>query len=297
MIIARLKGRLGNQMFAYATSYALSRKYNEELAIYKFEYDTARRKEGFSLSSLKLSCRRFYFGIPISLYFYTIKNILSIKLNMLFKLHLKEDERYYSKYIETIYEDNRKSYFFEPVVPDSKYKKHIIEGFRQSPLYFDEYYDEIVAQFQPNYRLDEESMKWQSEIENDDCSISIHIRRGDYVQIDWTVPIEYYYKSMEIMSEKYPDATFYVFSDDVSWFRKNFENNKYRIKYVEHHCENNPFNDIWLMSKCRHNIIANSSYSWWGAYLNCNKDKSVIAPQKIRITNNKDILPNSWMVV
>lgn len=117
------------------------------------------------------------------------------------------------------------------------------------------------------------------------------------MQIDWTIPIDYYYKSMETMKEKYPNATFYVFSDDVAWAKENLQNNKYQIKYIEHHYDNNPFDDIWLMSKCRHNIIANSSYSWWGAYLNGNKDKLVIAPQKIQKTNNKDILPNTWMVI
>lgn len=297
MVIARLKGRLGNQMFAYATSYALSRKYNKKLAVYKFEYDTARRKEGFTLGALKLAKRNFYCGIPLSLYWFTIKSIICIKLQMLFKVKIKYNERYYRKNIETFYEDEEKALSFEPLTLNKKYSKHIIEGFRQSPLYFDEYYDEIVAQFQPNYQLDKESVHWQSVIENDNCAVSIHIRRGDYVQLNWTVQTDYYYKAMEIMKEKYPDATFYVFSDDVLWAKQNLQNDKYQIKYIEHHCENNPFDDIWLMSKCSHNIIANSSYSWWGAYLNCNKDKLVIAPQKIQRTNNRDILPDTWMVI
>lgn len=297
MIIARLKGRLGNQMFEYATSYALSRKYNEKFVVYKYEYDTARRKEGFTLGTLKLANKNFYRGIPISLYFYTTKNTLSVKMQILLGKEAKDYERYQNKHIETIYEDTGEKTHFEPITLDKSFSKHVIEGFRQSPRYFDEYYDEIVAQYQPDYQLDEESSNWQSVIEKDACAISIHIRRGDYVQLDWTIPIDYYYNAMAIMKEKYPDATFYVFSDDVSWAKENLQNEKYKIEYIEHHCESNPFDDIWLMSKCRHNIIANSSYSWWGAYLNCNKEKMVIAPQKIKKTNNKNILPDSWMVI
>lgn len=177
MIIARLKGRLGNQMFDYATSYALSRKYNEKLVIYKYEYDTARRKEGFTLDALKLANKNYYRGIPLSLYYFTTKNIICIKLQMLWGINIKNNERYYNKHIETIYEDDKNLYIFEPINLNKNYSKHIIEGFRQSPLYFDEYYDEIVTQFQPDYQIDEETAHWQSVIENDNCAVSVHIRR------------------------------------------------------------------------------------------------------------------------
>lgn len=298
MIIVRMKGRLGNQMFAYATSYALSRKYNEKLAVFKYEHDMVpSKRKNFSIRELKISCNRFYFGIPLSVYYTTTKHGISTRLNKYMKKNIEDNYKYYYKHIEAIYEDDSGEFAFENITLDKNYSKHIIEGYRQSPLYFDDYYDEIVAQFQPNYELGEESTHWQSEIENDDCAVSIHIRRGDYIGLNWSIPLDYYYKAIEIVKEKYPDATFYVFSDDIPWVKENLQNQECRIKYIEHHSDVKPFDDIWLMSKCSHNIIANSSYSWWGAYLNCNKEKLVIAPEKIKHTNNKDILPDSWIVI
>lgn len=294
MIIARLQGRLGNQMFIYATAYALSRKYNEKMALYKYEYDTELRHNGFSINSLKIENRNFYCGIPISLYSYTTRKILCRKLNKKFNLNLKYKKEYSNKNVETISE---KSHAFEPIVLNPDYSKHVIEGYRQSSLYFDEYYDEIVSQFQPGYKINEECLNWQNIIQNDKYSASIHIRRGDYIRAGWTVNIDYYYESMSIIKEKIPNVTFYVFSDDISWAKENLPDS-YDIHYVSHESKDfNPFDDIWLMSKCCHNIIANSTYSWWGAYLNCNKEKIVIVPQKIRSSNNVDIVPDTWIVI
>jgi len=111
-------------------------------------------------------------------------------------------------------------------------------------------------------------------------SVSIHIRRGDYLNI----PIanvcndEYYRKAIEILSEKASNCVFYVFSDDPEWcysFMKQFDV-PYRI--IEHNKGAECYKDMYLMTQCKHNIIANSTFSWWGAFLNRNKGKVVVAP-------------------
>ena len=130
----------------------------------------------------------------------------------------------------------------------------------------------------------------------DENNISIHIRRTDYVTSNGYHPvqsIEYYKQAIEIIGDY---DNIFVFSDDINWCKENlkFDN----MIFVD---GNDDVEDMWLMSICNHNVIANSSFSWWGAWLNNNPDKKVIAPNNWfgsqTNLNTNDLIPNTWIKI
>ena len=129
------------------------------------------------------------------------------------------------------------------------------------------------------------------------------MRRGDYISIEENNRLygvcteKYYADAIKKIIDKFSGATFYVFSDEPEWFKNNVKTNC-SIEYVTHNQDENSYEDLILMSLCKHNIIANSSFSWWGAWLNENPEKIVIAPKnwfKDRSKNTKDLIPEKWL--
>lgn len=161
-----------------------------------------------------------------------------------------------------------------------------LEGYFQSEKYFKDFEKDIKELFAPKFTVGN----------NKDCA-SIHVRRGDYVTLPNHHPVltmDYYNKAIQLIE---PNATkFLVFSDDIKWCKENFIGNKF--EFVE---GNAPEVDLILQAKCSHNIIANSSFSWWGAYLNENPNKIVIAPKKwfgqtLSMHNTKDLYCADWIL-
>ena len=148
----------------------------------------------------------------------------------------------------------------------------IIKGYFQSEKYFEKYYEKIYNLFIDNNLLS--NLKDNFNLEN---SLSMHIRRGDYVNkpnYHANQPIDYYLNSIKYIDLRKKIDRIYVFSDDIEWCKKSFSDD--RIIYVENLKD---YEELHLMSLCENNIIANSSFSWWGSYLNRNEDKIVIAPK------------------
>ena len=109
-----------------------------------------------------------------------------------------------------------------------------------------------------------------------EISVSIHIRRGDFVKVKCRLlELSYYQKAIQYMREKFKNPHFYVFSDDIQWAKDNLKTNA-DVTFVD--WTTSAEEDLHLMTKTNHNIIANSSFSWWGAFLNKNKEKIVIIP-------------------
>lgn len=128
-------------------------------------------------------------------------------------------------------------------------------------------------------------------------SVSLHIRRGDYLtwarEIHGLLPLDYYVRAANYLLERKKDLRFYVFSDDPEWASHNFN-----FPYAKVVAHSSPHEDLWVMSKCKHSIVANSSFSWWGAWLGDRKDKITIAPQQWFAQgneNSKDIVPERWL--
>ena len=171
-----------------------------------------------------------------------------------------------------------------------------LNGYYQSEKYFKHNRGRILDYFS----IDDTSREYIEEkygnlLKNNTCSV--HVRRGDYVGLSNIHPpcsLDYYNKSVKQMDS---DTVFLVFSDDIQWCKENF-----KFSDLIHFVEGNPdYIDMWLMSMCKNNIIANSSFSWWGSWLNQNTNKEVIAPKKwfgpgVR-HNTQDLIPETWTII
>ncbi|MDR2889347.1 MAG: alpha-1,2-fucosyltransferase, partial [Lachnospiraceae bacterium] len=173
-----------------------------------------------------------------------------------------------------------------------------LTGWFQSEKYFSDIAAEVRATFTFPERntmqlpddLEQHIGTYQYLIEHSEA-ISVHIRRGDYLLADEVYggicTDEYYETAIAYMKTRYPDCVLYVFSNDLKW-AKNWLETRYRkagetelpdnFCLIEETTEHTGFLDMMLMSKCKHNIIANSSFSWWASWINANEDKCIIAP-------------------
>ncbi len=173
-----------------------------------------------------------------------------------------------------------------------------LNGYFQSEQYFKGYEKEVKHFFSlPDNIINSVKEKYKNELEKNTCAV--HVRRGDYLNLPNHHPaqsINYYMKAIKQMPE---DSVFLIFSDDIPWCKESFPNIEDKFIFIE---GNKDYEDLLLMSLCKNNIIANSSFSWWGAWLNGNSDKKVIAPSKwfgsANSNNNTvDLYCENWIVI
>lgn len=154
---------------------------------------------------------------------------------------------------------------------------YALDGYFQSRKYFEKHEAFIREQFTPSQEIYNKLNLKYNALHGINCAI--HVRRGDYVDLAYyhQIKMDYYEASMLKINQQAGIKHFYIFSDDIQWCKENFTNPSYIYTFVE---GNTDFEDLMLMSFFRHQIIANSSFSWWGAFLNPNPDKIVIFPEK-----------------
>jgi hypothetical protein len=183
-----------------------------------------------------------------------------------------------------------------------------LQGYFQSERYFLEVQDVIRSEFTIRYEQDPQSQEIAVQIAETQ-SVSLHVRRGDYVsdatirQIHHVCDLDYYQRCARLMAEQVTDPHFFVFTDDPDWVLENLCLD-WPTTVVNHNGVERDYEDLRLMSACQHNIIANSSFSWWGAWLNAHPGKIVLAPQRWynrppnddpRNLDTRDLLPDGWM--
>jgi hypothetical protein len=292
MIIMKLKGGLGNQLFQYALGRRLTYSNNVQLKLDISSYGT------YKLHS---------YGIH---HFNIVENIATEDdLKALGIMEGKGLRTVLSKALEkrklihNPHRLNERLWAFDPDilnVSDNVY----LDGYWASEKYFSEIAEVIRTELTPRERLDRINEEMASEIAGA-SSVSVHIRRGDYVtnpetnKVHGTCSLKYYNKCISEMALKVRDPHFYVFSDDVQWTKKNLII-EHPVTYVDHNNQENDFKDLYLMSKCKHHIIANSSFSWWGAWLSTSKDHIVFATSRWLTpgrTDVQDIIPERWLRV
>lgn len=169
-------------------------------------------------------------------------------------------------------------------------------GYWQSEKYFSDIRCQLLEAIKfPDFD-EEHNIKYVDEIQKASCSVSLHVRRGDYLidkfrkQYGGICTDQYYKKTVEYFEKKYPDVRFFVFTNDKEWVMQNFQGCNMTI--VQGNNGDKSFRDLQLMSLCQHNIIANSSFSWWGAWLNKNTDKIVLMPP---MWNRSKPTPDIWV--
>lgn len=171
-----------------------------------------------------------------------------------------------------------------------------------SEKYFENIRNEVCRQFSfPKIDANSECASWIKEIKSNENSVSIHVRRGDFLKIEKNNPYQlggvatdYYYQSaVEKILQKVENPVFYCFSNDIEWCKRFF--NGINVKFVTCNSGKESWRDLFLMSLCRHHINANSTFSWWGAWLSY-MDGITICPNKFLLnTETKDIYPESWV--
>lgn len=287
MIIAVLKGGLGNQMFQYA----MARR-----ASYVNRADLKLDISAFSGEDI-LTPRKYYLDE-----FNVVENFSSkyesdiIKkrgfINLLHKL-----KPYYKRF-----NIKEKYFYFDPkilLISDNV----CLDGYWQSEKYFKDI-EEIIRREFTLKKIPSREFKKICDYICSKESVSLHIRRGDYVfnkttnKFHGVCPLNYYYKAIELMNQKVKNSVYFIFSDDIEWAKNNL-----KLKVPHHFVSDRngkikDYEEIILISRCKSHIIANSTFSWWGAWLNNKPNKIVIAPKKwfndISI-NTSDLIPRLWI--
>lgn len=289
-VIVKCCGGLGNQMFQYAFGRALSLDLNTDLKIEISSLVSGERP--FSLDIFKLH-NNVVFCKDFSSY-YNAKIWLSKKCK---KYNMSST----SKFLPSVMIEPYPARFTSrDEIKKNPAKDVWAEGYWQSEKYFFHHGNDIRGGFV----LKEESydfLKWRGTIlSNPASSVSLHIRRGDYVsnrsanEVHGVLPLEYYKRAEEFLSVRNSSLVFYVFTDDPLWAKENLSLNG-DIVYVS-----NPklkdYEELVLMSLCRHHVLANSSFSWWGAWLDDKDSGQTIAPIKwFQSMGSDHIVPEKWL--
>ncbi len=282
MITIYLSGGLGNQLFQFSTAYALSKIKETNLTINISNYSSNIRSYELNIfENIRLnysvqdkSWRSDWRILRVLKYFFG-NSVAS--------------ERHPFKYDSSIFNNGKNLNLF---------------GYFQSEKYFLEFRDDILKllKFPPIVDVELKNLKGSISSQN---SVSIHVRRGDYIsnpqakKYHGVLPVSYYKKAIDLIKSKTLEPSFFVFTDDPKWVSDNFYFLS-EYKLIDINKGANSFRDIELMSCCKHNIIANSSFSWWGAWINNNQDKIVIAPKRWVIQKSEpldDIIPVSWNAI
>lgn len=289
MIIVNLIGGLGNQMFQYSAARSLAIHKEKHLLLDAGDFSDYRLHR-FELTRI-FSCIS---DLPSPLDF---KKVLCLYSNKKVRGFLKNPKL-------KIFRPN--SYVLEPHfhywkefmgVPNDCY----LVGYWQSEKYFKQIESTIREDFVFKIPMDEKNLEISRNIKNCE-SVSLHIRRGDYIadgttnQVHGTCSLDYYERATEFIAERIKRPSFFVFSDDIAWAKTHLKLN-YPCAFIGHNQDKNNYLDMQLMSLCKHNIIANSSFSWWGAWLNTYEDKIVIAPKQWFATERRtdDLIPDNWL--
>lgn len=283
MIITKLSGGLGNQMFQYAAGKSLASRHNTDFFLDTMEYDkwTIRKKaRAFELS---------LFGL---------KNRIKPDFFLFNQFNSNYTIAHSTKYVQPhVHFD---SHFYE--LPDHT---HLI-GVWQSEQYFKDIRSALINDFSFARHLNPDRY-YQNMLDKIGATraVSIHVRRGDYVsnpefnKVHGVTSTSYYQKSIECIQEKERNVHFFIFSDDMEWVKSNLDIPA-PFEFVRGKMGQSAIFDMWMMSQCRHNIIANSSFSWWGAWLNTHADKVVICPRNWfadKQYDSRDVAPPDWIKI
>lgn len=285
MIIVKIKGGLGNQMFQYAMGISFSldtgKKVFYDINIYN--------KKHILITNWPYALSHFNTN-PEIVKLNILSQIKKIALELLTRIDPDIGAHYFRDSSTKIREN---------AIPN--YDNMYLDGYWQNEKYFIRHADKIRSEFKIITPIDDTNRKWIDLIQSKN-SVCVHIRRGDYVtdpranKHHGTCSPEYYENAIKYVRDRVETLDFFVFSDDIEWVKENISIPS-PCHYMEHNGPTKNYEDLRLMSNCKYFIIANSSFSWWGAWLGTYPEKIVIAPQKwVNDPNaNIDIIPDSWI--
>lgn len=260
--VVRISDGLGNQMFQYAFAYALSKKSNAKVMLDPLFWGTSLRKyqlEEFHISLTRKMVSPFWdyllgFGPRNGRRFKD-----QYRQHLIHKYYQVFEEKKIMHYDETVWNQTQPAFFM---------------GFWQTPRYFEDYYEDLRMQFTLKRPLSVQAGHYMDRIKQG-ISVALHIRRTDYVRKEGnaTLQFRFYEEALRRLSEVLGDFSLFVFTDDKEFVKENFYLHNYIL--IENVSDLEEFE---LMKSCAHHIVANSTFSWWAAYLGENKGGIVYAP-------------------
>jgi hypothetical protein len=286
MVIVKINHGLGNQLFQYATGRSLARQLGTRLILDTSAYSSS------SFRQYKLN----HFGISQP----TLNSLARFAIRKLRRRALAPIRLLAQNFgIIRLVKDKERG--FDKTLPDQGKNLHL-EGFWQSERYFADLRETLLTELTLPAPTQPEARRMWARM-NEEISVCVHIRRGDYVstkhgQTHWvTCGLEYYAAAMAYLGERVAGAKYYFFSDDPVWVQANFTPATNRV-FVTSPTARSDIEDFSLMMNCRHFIIANSTFSWWAAWLGKQPDKLVIAPRnwyRSQRFTDKDLMPEHWI--
>lgn len=290
MIITKMQGGLGNQMFQYAMAKAIAKKNKDKFKI-DLSFYTNQKLRQYELH---------YFSIDENIADQSECSILKGENGFIRKLMIRLGVKL----------NVPASYICESKDDETKFQSSIynltgslyLEGYWQNEKYFKNIRNEILQDFEAKDKLSDNAIQHLEAIRATH-SVSLHIRRGDYLsnskanKVHGICDLDYYKKAMTHISRCVKNPVVYIFSDDIEWCKKSldFIENKVFVDNTK-----TVVDDLELMRNCNHNIIANSTFSWWGAWLNNNSNKIIIVPKKWFRSENMQHLtlaPKEWIAI
>lgn len=291
MKIVRIVGGLGNQMFQYAFALALKEKYpKEKIYIDSTVMNGYPLHNGFELTKI------FKAKLPQAPLLSLLKVAYPLPHYRLWQFGCHILPKRKSMVLENAGVRFNPNIFSQP-------GDRLYEGYWQSEKYFNDIREIIVDSFVfPKISTGSLNQLLLDKMDGK-TTVGIHVRRGDYVSISNAAAIctlEYYRAAISMLLNKVVPDMYIIFSDDISWCSDNLGDllGDIPTEFVNWNKGDKSFRDMQLMSMCTHNVIANSSFSWWGAWLNNNPDKIVLAPSKWMVSEGwHDILPETWIKI
>lgn len=294
MVTVLLRGGLGNQMFQYAAGLGFAKKYGARLAL-----DTALLNDRFPRR--QITFRTYDLDVFALTPKFTTLSKISSKIPVpglwiaadLALIWLRD-----AFGIQKIIKGEQER-FFGPDVSRAG-GNVVLWGFWQTPKYFVGAETEVRSAFRFHHALQGKAVDIAREIERTNA-VALHVRRADYLLPKYKglygdTDVGYYEKAVRYVAGRVKDLTFFVFSDDIAWCKEHFHF-PLPTTFVDRSSEGPKSSfHLQLMSLCKHNIIANSSFSWWGAWLNRNPRKIVVAPKQwTSASRSDDVIPESWI--
>lgn len=289
MVIIRIKGGLGNQLFQYAAGYAMAQRLNQPLAL-DISFFSKQSLRGYKLTHLNIENQDVYQYQGIRL-ISLINNRCINKLLRSFniqKIPIGMNKIYL---LET--KPNIVKMFFTVNSEDI-----YLDGYWQSEEYFKQFRNSFLHQFKPVYEMNYQTKKIMTQIQNTN-SVAVHVRRGDMLKLKndfnpghYVLDNKYYDEAMTYVEQRVDNPVYYWFSDDINWVKEQYGKNE-NFQYVSLQTSNADIDELMLMRSCKHIIAANSTFSWWAAWLNENKNAIKIIPKQ-RYGNIK-MIPEDWV--
>ena len=310
-LIAKISNGFGNQMFLYAASYAFSKKMNYNLLLdVKTGINSLKKidkKKKFKHYEPKFELNIFKLSANIASDHFCFDDIYGYLKKKIYILLDKFTQK--KRIVNEIKNDLKKTSYSDIYLKNKFHKDVFIDGHFESEKYFNEFRDDLLNEFTFNKKIT--CNKNFLEMINSSNSVSIAIRRDRYSEfisddldeqkIKKTLKFEnlqydYIKRSINFLKNKIDQPKFFIFSDNFKNLDKIFPKNN-DLVFINTHILNQTIEDFYLMSQCKHYIVAPTSFHWWAAWLNQNPNKICLRPKDINPSNNIDFWPDSWLSI